>query len=296
MTNELTVLNENQIKNKIYTIRGLQVMIDSDLAALYQVETRVLNQAVRRNINRFPDKFMFKLDKEEFENWKSQFVISNSIKMGLRKRPLAFTEQGVAMLSGTLKSDTAVEISIKIIDAFVAMRRFIASNAQIFQKLYYVEKKQLNYEIKTNKRFDQLFDALESRDIKPKKGIFFDGQVFDAYNFVSDIIRNAEKSIVLVDNYVDDSILILFNKRKKNVTVTIFTKEISKQLSLDLKKYNSQYSPIVIKEFKNSHDRFLIVDDKEAYHFGASLKDLGKKWFAFSKFDKESLKLLEKLR
>lgn len=246
-------------------------------------------------VDRFPGNFMFRLDNKEFEDWKSQFVTSNSNKMGLRKKPLVFTEQGVAMLSGILKSDTAVKVSIQIMNAFVSMRRFIASNAQIFQRLGSVERKQLAYEIKTDRRFEQVFDAIESKDIKPEKGIFFDGQVFDSYKFVSDIVRSAKKSIVLVDNYIDDSVLVLFGKRGANVGVTIFTNEISRQLSLDLKKYNSQYPPVAIKEFKDSHDRFLIVDNKEVYPLGASLKDLGKRWFAFSKFGKEALKLLERL-
>ena len=195
------------------------------------------------------------------------------------------------MLSGVLKSNTAVRISIQIMSAFVAMRRFISSNAQIFHRLEVVETKQIEHDNK----FDEIFDALQSRDIKPEKGIFFDGQIFDSYKFVSDIIRTASTSIVLIDNYVDDSVLTLLSKRNKNVPVTIFTKDISKQLSLDVAKYNLQYPLIEVKEFTQSHDRFLIIDNKEVYHFGASLKDLGKKWFAFSKFDKEAFKLLDKL-
>lgn len=205
--------------------------------------------------------------------------------------PYAFTEQGVAMLSGVLKSDTAVRVSIQIMNAFVAMRKFISSNARIFQRLDVVERKQIGH----NKKFDEIFDALQSKDIKPEKGIFFDGQIFDAYKFVSDIIRTSDKSIILIDNYIDDSVLTLFSKRNKNVQVVIFTKEISKQLLLDLAKYNSQYPYVEVKEFTQSHDRFLIIDNKEVYHFGASLKDLGKKWFAFSKFDKEAFNLLDKL-
>jgi len=266
-------------------------MLDADLAVLYKVETRVLNQAVRRNIDRFPNDFMFQLNNEEFENWKSQMVISNYIKMGMRKKPLAFTEQGVAMLSGVLRSETAIRISIQIMQAFVAMRKFISSNAQIFYRLDAVERKQIEHD----KRFEEIFDTIQSKSLKPEKGIFFDGQIFDSYKFVSDLIRTASKSIVLIDSYIDDSVLTLLSKRNKNVSTTIFTKEISKQLSLDLAKYNSQYPLIEIKEFQQSHDRFLIIDNQEVYHFGASLKDLGKKWFAFSKFDKEAFQLLDKL-
>ena len=288
-TRKRMALSTGKIRSRIYTLRGVQVMLDSDLAELYNVETKALNQAVKRNRERFPEKFMFQVSKDDLENLKSQ--IATSSWGGRRTLPYAFTEQGVAMLSGVLKSDTAVKISIQIMSAFVAMRRFIASNANIFYRLDAVEKKQ----VEQDKKFEQIFDAIQSRDIKPEKGIFFDGQIFDAYKFVSDLVRSADKSLVLIDNYVDDTVLALFSKRKKNVQATIFTKEISRQLSLDLAKYNAQYHPVEVKEFKQSHDRFLIIDKKEIYHIGASLKDMGKKWFAFSKFSKEAVTMLEKL-
>jgi len=269
----------------------MQVMLDTDLAELYNVETKRLNEQVSRNIERFSQEFMFQLSKKEIENLRSQIATSRLEYGGRRYLPYAFTEQGVAMLSGVLKSDTAVRISIQIINAFVAMRRFIASNAQIFQRLDGVEKKQIEHD----QKFEEIFDAIQSKDIKPEKGIFFDGQIFDAYTFVSDIIRTADTSIILIDNYIDDSVLTLFTKRKKNVSVTIFTKEITKQLLLDLNKYNAQYPPIEMKLFKDSHDRFLIIDNKIVYHFGASLKDLGKKWFAFCKFDTDAFKMMDKL-
>ena len=291
MENKLILLNEDKIKNKIYSIRGLQVMLDKDLSEFYKVKTKRLNEQVRRNTNRFPLEFMFQLTTPEFDSLRSQFATSKKTRGGRTYLPYAFTEQGVAMLSGVLKSDTAVRISIQIIGAFVAMRRFIASGVQVFQRLDNIEQKQIGYD----KKFEQIFDAIENKGIKPEKGIFFDGQVFDAYKFVSDIIRTAEKSVILIDNYIDDSVLTLFSKRNKNVQAIIFTKEISKQLLLDLEKHNSQYPLIEIKEFKLCHDRFLIIDDKDVYHFGASLKDLGKKWFAFSKFGKEAFKLLDKL-
>ena len=297
-------LSTDNLKNRIYTIRGMQVMLDEDLAELYNVKTKRLNEQVKRNIERFPREFMFQLTYSEYKSLRSQIATLNGEPLrlqivtletgrGVHKKyfPYAFTEQGVAMLSGVLKSDTAIRISIQIISAFVAMRKFISSNAQIFQRMDIFEQKQIEHD----EKIDQIFDAIQSKDIKPEKGIFFDGQIFDSYKFVSDIIRTADKSIILIDNYVDDSVLTLFSKINKNVQVTIFTKDISKQLSLDLTKYNSQYPPIEIKEFKQSHDRFLIIDNKEVYHFGASLKDLGKKWFGFSKFDKEVFKLLDKL-
>ena len=286
------IINVNHLSNKIYTIRGRQVMLDEDLAELYNVKIKRLNEQVRRNIERFPSEFMFQLNELEHNSLRSQIATLNKGR-GIHRKylPYAFTEQGVAMLSAVLKSDTAIRVSIQIIQAFVAMRKFLASNAQIFQRLDIVEKKQ----IEQDKKFEEIFDAIQSKDIKPEKGIFFDGQIFDAYIFVSDLIRSAKHSIVLVDNYIDDSVLTLFSKRNANVTMTIFTREISKQLSLDLVKYNSQYQQIELKKFTQSHDRFLIVDNKEVYHFGASLKDLGKKWFAFSKFDREVFDLLRRL-
>ncbi len=283
------VLSTESIKSRIYTLRNQQVMLDFDLAELYSVTTSRLNEQVKRNIMRFPEEFMFQLTKDEFENLKSQFAISSW--GGRRKLPSAFTEQGVAMLSGVLKSDIAVKVSIQIMNAFVAMRRFITSNALVFQRLDKVDLKLLEH----NKKFDEVFDAIQSKNIKPEKGIFFEGQFFDAYKFVSDLVKNANTSVILIDNYIDDSVFTLFSERNKNVQVKIYTKNISDKLQLGLTKYNLQYPTIEIKEFKHSHDRFLIIDHKDVYHFGASLKDLGKSWFAFSKFNKEAIKLLDKL-
>ena len=285
------------IKDKIHTIRGVQVILDRDLAELYEVETKYLNKMVKRNIERFPDSFMFQLTKNEerslrfqngtlynTEDLRSQnATITN--KRGKHRKYLsyAFTEQGVAMLSGILRSDKAVEVSIKIIEAFVAMRKFITKNAELFIRLDSVDRKLIEHD----EKFEQVFDALEVQE--PKQGVFFDGQIFDAYKFVSDLIRKAKKRIILIDNYVDDSVLTLFSKN--NVEIMIYTK-INKRLKLDVKKFNSQYGKVILKDFNKSHDRFLIIDDC-IYHFGASLKDLGKKWFAFSKLQKESFALLE---
>ncbi|MBU4351917.1 MAG: ORF6N domain-containing protein [Nanoarchaeota archaeon] len=288
--NKEVIIHPENIKDKIHLIRGLQVMLDRDLAELYDVKAIRLREQVKRNIGRFPLNFMFRLNNSEINRLVSQNAIPSKKHLG-GFSPYVFTEQGVAMLSSVLKSNTAVKISIQIINAFVAMRRFIALNAQIFQRLDRIEIKQVGYD----EKFETLFKTIENKQIKPKQGIFFNGQIFDAYSFVSDLIRSANKSILLIDNYVDDSVLTLFSKRKKDVSVTIYTKEITKQLKLDLDKFNSQYQKIEIKEFKESHDRFLIIDNKEMYHIGASLKDLGKKWFAFSKFDKEVFNLLNKL-
>lgn len=288
---KIAMVDENTIQNKIYTLRGLQVMLDRDLAELYGVETKVFNQAVKRNGERFPADFMFQLTKEELENWRSQFVTSNKEKMGLRRPPYAFTEQGVSMLSAILKSPVAVDMSVKIIRTFVTMRKFIASNALLFQKIDTIEQKLLKHD----EKFNQLFNAIESKELKPDHGIFYENQIFDAYVFASDLIKSAKRSIVLIDNYVDESVLVLLSKRADGCRATIYTKTITSQLSLDLKKYNAQYPPIEIKEFSASHDRFIILDGEEIYHIGASLKDLGKKWFAFSKFEKGSLEMLGRL-
>jgi hypothetical protein len=265
-------------------------MLDRDLSELYQVPTKRLNEQVKRNIERFPEQFRFQLTQKE----KSELVANCDRFENLKHStsvPNAFTEQGVAMLSAVLRSDTAVKVSLQIMQAFVAMRKFIATNAEVFQRLDRVERKQLD----TDNKFEQIFAAIESKETRPKQGIFFDGQVFDAYSFVSDLIRSARKSIVLIDNYIDDIVLTLLSKRREGVILTIVTKTVSKRLKLDIKKFNEQYPPVTVMELGNSHDRFLIIDDSIVYHFGASLKDLGKKWFAFSKMDLGAVEMLSKL-
>ena len=278
-----------EIRNLIYTIRGKQVMLDSDLASLYQVETKNLNKAVKRNIERFPASFCFQLTEEEVENLRFQFGTSSLNYGGRRYLPYAFTEQGVAMASAILRSDIAVRMSVQIMEAFVEMRRMLISNASLFHRLDNIELKQLE----ADQKFEEIFKALESDKLHSEKGIFYNGQVFDAYAFVSDIIRSAGSSIILLDNYVDDTVLTLLGKRNDNVTATILTKSISHQLRLDLQRYNSQYTVIDIEIFSDAHDRFLIIDNTELYHIGASLKDLGKKWFAFSRMDIEVGRMLQ---
>ncbi|WP_144282007.1 ORF6N domain-containing protein [Chryseobacterium echinoideorum] len=280
-----------EIKNLIYSIRGKQVMLDSDLASLYQVETKNLNKAVKRNIERFPASFCFQLTEEEVENLRFQIGTSSLSYGGRRYLPYVFTEQGVAMASAILRSDIAVKVSVEIMEAFVEMRRMLASNASLFHRLDKIELKQLE----ADQRFEEIFKALESDKLHSEKGIFYNGQIFDAYAFVCDIIRNAKTSIILLDNYVDDTVLTLLGKRNNNATTTIYTKNISNQLRLDVQRYNSQYPRIEIKIFSDAHDRFLIIDDVELYHIGASLKDLGKKWFAFSRMDIEVGRMLQLL-
>jgi len=293
MTEKGFIIKQSEIQNRIFTFRSVHVMIDRDLAELYQVETKILNQAVKRNIDKFPKEFRFQLTKEEHEFLRLQNVTLKD-KRGKHSKylPYVFTEQGVSMLSAVLRSDTAVKISITIMNAFVEMRKFIATNATIFQRLDKIELKQLV----TDQKFEKVFKALESKDTIPKQGIFFDGQIFDAHKFVSDIIRTAKKSIVLIDNYIDDTVLTVLSKKSKSVKLTILTKSISKQLQLDIAKYKNQYGELSVIQFDKAHDRFLIIDNETVYHMGASLKDLGKKWFAFSKMEKDSVTITQMMK
>ena len=325
------------IENLIQVIRGKQVILDRDLARLYGIETRVLNQAVQRNIERFPADFMFQLSKEEFENWKSQFALSNkdefsrsqivtlnddskdlrsqfansnvnSINLtsqivisngrgGQRYLPYAFTENGIAMLSSVLRSPIAIATNIQIMRAFTAMRRFIAANAQVFQRLEVIEHTQLSlaaHQEEADKKFEEIFRRLDDGSVTQKQGIFYDGQIFDAYVFITERVREAKKRIVLIDNYIDESVFTILDKRSKGVKTKVYTKNLTPQLSLDLEKHNAQYAPIEVEPFDRSHDRFLCIDDT-VYHIGASLKDLGKKWFAFAKMELTTDDLLTKI-
>lgn len=276
------------IERMIFTIRGVQVMFDRDLALLYGVTTSRLNQQVNRNIRRFPEAFRFQITAEERDE---VIAICNNLK-SLKYNPslpYVFTEQGVSQLSSVLHSDTAIEVSIQIMNAFVAMRHFLVSNAGIFQRIDTLEQ----HQIATDQRIDRVFQLLEAGQ-QPTQGIFFDGQIFDAHTFFSDLIRSAKKRIALFDNYIDDTVLTLLDKRKKDVAAEIFTKAVSPQLSLDITKHNAQYRPITVTVFDRTHDRFLCIDNT-VYHIGASLKDLGKKWFAFSKLEMPAEELLNKI-
>lgn len=272
------------IEPLIKVIRGQQVMLDRDLATLYGVETRVLNQTVKRNIERFPDDFRFELSREEC--LRSQIVISNG-RGGNRYSTYAFTEQGVAMLSSVLRSKTAIEVNIQIMRAFVSMRHFMVNNASVFSRLETIEYHQLEmqqHQQETDKRIDEVFRRLDEGNAKPKQGVFYNGQIYDAYTFVSGLIKSAKKRIVLIDNYVDETVLTLLDKRDNNVSAIIYTQQISRQFQLDIDRHNAQYAPIDVETFRLSHDRFLCIDD-DVYHIGASIKDLGKKWFGFSKME-----------
>ncbi len=289
--NSLIIDNMN-IQNKIYAIRGFQVMLDSDLAQLYGVETKRINEAVKNNPDKFPDDFYFEATDDELENLRSK--ISTSSWGGNRYSPKLFTEQGIYMLATVLKSKVATNITVMIIRTFANMRRLIKSNDFYSHQLKELEKRQLIYEIKSDDKFDKIFNALENKQLHPTNGIFYNGQIFDAYVFIADILRTATKSIVLIDNYIDDTTLILFSK-KQNIKIKIYTATISKQLQLDIKKYNQQYNNLEVKITKNFHDRFIILDDCDVYHIGASLKDLGNKIFAFSKISIDCNDILKRL-
>ena len=276
------------ISGLIYTIRGQQVMLASDLAALYQVETRVLNQAVKRNQKRFPERFCFQLTRKEAENLTSQVVMSSSGHGGRRVPPYAFTEQGIAMLSAVLRSDVAVEVSIRIMDAFVELRRFIVSNAQLFERIERVELKQLTYQKETNEKLEQVFDFINAHAESSQK-IFFNGQIYDAFSLLARLIEKATKDIILIDGYVDIGTLNLLAKKKNGVDVEIHTFSNTRLTEADVTKFNSQYPTLTVKYTNAFHDRFLILDQKEAYHIGASLKDAGKKCFAIALLQEEGL-------
>ena len=288
----------------IYSVRGMQVITDRDLARLYEVETKVLNQAVKRNIERFPEHFRFQLTERESVDWlsysKNQAVGSRSQIVTLKEnrgrnikyRPWVFTEQGVAMLSAVLRSKRAVEVSIRIMTAFVEMRKWVSMQSGLTQRMDGIEKKLLLHD----QQFESLFSAMENKELIPDEGVFFDGQVFDAWVLASNIIRSAHKSIILIDNYIDENTLRLLSKRVEGVQVFLLSNSRKESLQLDVQKAEEQFGGFYLYFFGNSHDRFLIIDQTEIYHLGASLKDLGKRWFAFSRLEKSSVAtILEKV-
>lgn len=287
MKNEMAV--QSNIENKIVVLRGVQVMIDRDIAAIYGVETKRLNEQVKRNIERFPGEFMFQLTREEVDFVKSQFATSrNNIfegqDGGTRKLPYAFTEHGVTMLASVLKSETAVKASVQIVKAFVSMRHFLQSNAEIFAELKFIRQHQLETDVhlrESDKKIDQLFSLMDKYNIDETQGIFFQGQIFDAYAKFESFIQSAKKEIILIDGYVDLSVLERLSKKNNGVTVTIYTDPKTKLTAQDIQKFNAQYPTLTLWHTTKRHDRFMIIDGTVLYHIGASLKDLGKKCFAF---------------
>ena len=280
-------ISNEEIKNLIYTIRGKQVMLDSDVARLYHYETRRINETVKRNIERFPIEFCFQLTSKEYEVLKSQIATSN-IRGGKQKLPYVFTEKGILMLSGLLKNEVAIEVSIKIVEAFVEMRKFLAVNGQLFERLTNVEYKLLEHD----KKFDQVFDQLQHEE-NIKQKIFFEGQIYDAYSLIIDIIKKANKKILIIDNYIDDSVLKMLTKKNKNVEVVILTSDKSTIQKIDIQKFNREYPILKVAKTNKFHDRFIVIDNKEMYHLGASIKDLGKKCFGINKI--EDVEIIEKV-
>ncbi|MBA4283874.1 MAG: DNA-binding protein [Candidatus Puniceispirillum sp.] len=289
------VLGKDELQKKIYFIRGVHVMLDKDLADFYAVKPIRLREQVKRNIKRFPEDFMFQLVEEEVEYLLSQNAIPSKRSLG-GFLPYVFTEQGVAGISGILTSDRAVAVNITIMRTFVEMRRFISLNGEIFNRLNVLEKRQVVHELKATEQFEKIFIALENKEEPLKQGVFFDGQIFDAYLFISKIIRSAKKSIILLDNYIDETVLEQLTKCGDKVKIYILTGNINNKLKLDLERFNKQYSKIEAIKFNLSHDRFMIIDERQIYHIGASLKDLGKKWFAFSKLEEGSFGLMGQIK
>jgi hypothetical protein len=279
---------QDEVNNRIRYFQNQYVILDSDLAHFFNVETRVLNQAAQRNSKRFPNEFRFQISESDFNSLISQFVIS---KGGNRKLPWAYTEHGIAMMATLLRNDIAITMSIEIIKAFISLRRIQTNYSSLIARIELLEE----FKTESSAILKRLVSN-ENEVYQSKSGIFFDNEIFDAYVFSSELIAKAKKSIILIDNYIDETTLLQLSKRNKKVHCTIYTEKITDQLKLDLKKHNTQYPPIEIRILKNAHDRFLILDEKELYHLGASLKDLGKRWFAFSKLDGLVLEVLNHLR
>ena len=284
-----TISNE-EIKNLIYTIRGKQVMLDSDVAKLFNYATKDLNRNVRNNIERFPEYYCFRLTEDEYKSLRCKNFTLNKNGRGEHRKylPYVFTEYGITMLAGLLKSEIAVNISIKIVNTFIEMRKFLNSNGQVFERLTNVEYKLLEYD----KKFDKVFNQLQQEE-NIKQKIFFQGQIYDAYSLIIDIIKRANKKITIIDNYIDDSILKMLTKKNKNVEVIIITSDKSNIENIDVKKFNKEYPTLKVAKSNKFHDRFIIIDNKELYHCGASIKDLGKKCFAINKI--EDISIIDKL-
>lgn len=278
-------VDTKDVKSLIHVIRGKQIMLDSDLAMLYQVETGALNRSVKRNINRFPEDFCFQLTEEDFLRCQNGISKEKTEGRGGRRyMPYAFTEQGISMLSAVLKSDVAVNVSIGIMRAFVEMRHFISNNALLFEKVSDIELKQLEYQKSTDERFDKVFQYIEDHAESEQK-IFFDGQIYDAFSLITSIIKKAQKEIILIDGYVDVDNLNILAKKNAGVDVKIYTFASAQLTNRDAANFNAQYPTLTVTKTQVFHDRFIILDGKTAYHIGSSIKDAGKKCFGISLID-----------
>lgn len=280
------------IESRIFTFQGKQVMVDRDLAELYQVEVKRLNEQVKRNVARFPEHFRFQLTDTEKEELVANCDRFEALKHS-SSNPYVFTEQGVAMLSAVLRSEKAVMVSIQIMNAFVEMRKYLTHNTGLLQRVESIESKlQLN-----DQHFEKIFTALEQGKPEIKQDIFFKGQIFDAYSFVMDLIKKAKTELIIIDNYIDLSVLKMLTEKSKNIRVKIITQKNTPIKALDIEKFKAQYGTLDLQHSQDFHDRFLIIDQKELYHIGASLKDLGKKCFAFSLIEDKNVlnNLMEKV-
>ena len=288
------MVQERAIKNLIYVIRGQQVMMDSDLAALYQVETKALNRQMKRNIARFPEEFCFQLTELEFENLRCQIGTSSLENVnygGRRYLPYVFTEQGIAMLSAVLRSEIAVQVSVRIMKTFVEMRRYLANETFVLEKVNKLESKLLEgdikrqqFEEKTESRFEQIFTYISEHEEVTQK-IFFEGQIYDAFSLLTELISKAEKELVLIDNYVDIGTLNILAKTQPGVKAVVYTAKTTKLSKGDVDRFNQQYPMLEVRHTGAFHDRFLLVDGLYAYHIGASIKDAGKKCFGINKME-----------
>ena len=270
--NNIIVKNEGRIENLIYEIRSKQVMLDRDLAKLYKIETRVLIQKLKRNIEKFPEEFCFQLNQKEFLNWRSQNVMSNNDKIGLRRPPYVFTEQGVAMLSAILNSEVAIEVSIAIMNAFVAMRKYNGANL--------IEQKYINnLVLEDHNKIRVLEESFQKLEEKRKDSeIYFDGQIYDAYSKVLDIFKSAKKRANYYYSYADNTLLDII--KRLNLKVIIITKPNNLLTKQDLEKYNKQYHNLNVKYDNTFHDRYFILDNNTVYHCGASINRIGYKTFS----------------
>ncbi len=283
-------ISNEEIKKLIYTIRGKQVMLDSDVARLFKYATKDLNRNVKNNIERFPEYYCFQLTNEEYKSLRCKNFTLNENGRGQHRKylPYVFTEYGITMLAGLLKSEVAVNVSIKIVNTFIEMRKFISANGQLFERLTNVEYKLLEHD----KKFDEIFNQLQHEE-NIKQKIFFEGQIYDAYSIIIDIIRKANKKILIIDNYINDSILKMLTKKKNNVEVIILTSNKSNIQNIDVQKFNKEYPVLKISKTNKFHDRFIIIDNKEMYHLGASIKDLGKKCFGINRI--EDIEIINKI-
>lgn len=290
MNNELLKIeSQEDIGKKIIFVRGVHVMLDTDVAELFGVETKNLNKAMKRNTERFPEDFCFQLNSEEFKNLRFQNATSSPDNYGGRRYlPYVYTEHGVVALAGVLKSEIAAKMSVAVARAFVQMRHFIMENGDVLLKLAQLQNRQINFEIETNKKFDEVIKMINKADL-PKQVLFFEGQYYDAYDFITSIIRKAKESIILIDLYCDSRALLFLGNKAKDVNLTICKSSKAKLLSEEIEIFIQQHGDISLLDIDNFHDRFLIIDNQECFSLGASLNYAGKKTFVVTKIEDKTI-------